>query len=308
MTLNDSIKFESNFLAFNIRAGGNTHDRICEIALVLVKEGEIIDQYFTELLPPPNPLYENDWNQERYKDCPTLKEAWKEIETYFEEVEYVTAFNLSVHKSNLEKSLAVYGISLPKKQFFCAYNLAKDNLKEVQNPVFDNVCFALNIDNAQGDTECLSKAIAVANMIPSIESIMNKSIDEYFSNKPTKKEAIAGFFQKQANSISSSDGFVSDFMTNLPFTKPSGSDYFIDKSIVITGEFSRYPSRQELEIFLKEQGAVIRTTISSKTSIVIIGDGAGPSKIQKIIDLVEKGQAIKVISQQDLYDFADKTI
>lgn len=81
---------------------------------------------------------------------------------------------------------------------------------------------------------------------------------------------------------------------------------FYDKRIVLTGVFSRYPVRDFLADILKKLGADLNTSISKKTEIVCIGEGAGPSKMAKIEKLQAEGLKILVITEQQLYNILDK--
>ena len=44
----------------------------------------------------------------------------------------------------------------------------------------------------------------------------------------------------------------------------------------------------------------MNTTISGKTDIVIVGEGAGPSKLRKIQELKDKGKDIRMIYEKEL--------
>ena len=75
---------------------------------------------------------------------------------------------------------------------------------------------------------------------------------------------------------------------------------FFQKKVVITGTFCNYPDRDELGSILKSFGADMNTTISGKTDIVIVGEGAGPSKLRKIQELKDKGKDIRMIYEKEL--------
>jgi NAD-dependent DNA ligase len=81
---------------------------------------------------------------------------------------------------------------------------------------------------------------------------------------------------------------------------------FYDKKVVLTGVFSRYPVRNYLADIIKKLGADINTSISKKTEIVCIGEGAGPSKMAKIEQLRIEGCDILIINEQQLYNILDK--
>ena len=77
---------------------------------------------------------------------------------------------------------------------------------------------------------------------------------------------------------------------------------FYNKKVVITGVFSI--GRNDLAELLKKEGADINTAISRKTDFVFVGDDPGPSKMEKLYDLLSEGCDIKIITREML----DKSI
>lgn len=75
---------------------------------------------------------------------------------------------------------------------------------------------------------------------------------------------------------------------------------FFGKKVVITGIFEAYPDRNVLAAKIQSLGGDINSTISGKTNIVLMGEGAGPSKIKKIEDQRAKGVDIKIIQEEEL--------
>lgn len=75
---------------------------------------------------------------------------------------------------------------------------------------------------------------------------------------------------------------------------------FFHASVVITGTFAVYPNRNELGKMLQSLGADINTSISSKTNVVVMGQGAGPAKVKKIEELRAKGHDIRIIYEEEL--------
>ncbi|GEM_PF-6659413 len=81
---------------------------------------------------------------------------------------------------------------------------------------------------------------------------------------------------------------------------------FFQQKVVITGVIDAYPMREDLANILKKYGADINSSISAKTNIVIVGRGAGPSKMNKIQLLRDKGIDIKVIEEPELLEIFEK--
>lgn len=74
---------------------------------------------------------------------------------------------------------------------------------------------------------------------------------------------------------------------------------FYNKIIVITGDFDI--KRDIIAAKLYELGADINSTISTKTNFVLIGEKAGPAKIDKIKKLIDSGVVIKLLYKSHLY-------
>lgn len=75
---------------------------------------------------------------------------------------------------------------------------------------------------------------------------------------------------------------------------------FFHAKVVITGTFSAYPNRNELGKHLQALGADMNTSISPRTNVVVMGQGAGPAKVKKIEDLRAKGHDIRIIYEEEL--------
>ena len=98
----------------------------------------------------------------------------------------------------------------------------------------------------------------------------------------------------QKNNIKRKASFFNDEFENLKERKISSelkimktdlidkSHFFYQKKVVITGIFNNYPIREEMAKLLHDVGADINTSISKKTDIVVIGEKAGPKKLEQI--------------------------
>lgn len=60
------------------------------------------------------------------------------------------------------------------------------------------------------------------------------------------------------------------------------SHLFYNKKIVITGVFHQFPRRQEMAEWVKKVGGDNNGSVSSKTDFVVIGNNAGPKKLETI--------------------------
>lgn len=83
------------------------------------------------------------------------------------------------------------------------------------------------------------------------------------------------------------------------------STLFYDKKIVISGIFERFPFREDLAKLLKNYGADINGSISSKTNIFIFGNDSGPAKMEKAQSLVTNGANLEILDEHKLYEILD---
>lgn len=75
---------------------------------------------------------------------------------------------------------------------------------------------------------------------------------------------------------------------------------FYGSTVVITGVFDSYSDRDSLAADLQSLGAKISSSISKKTTHVLVGENAGPKKIEKIKQLQDEGYEIKIIRENEL--------
>lgn len=76
------------------------------------------------------------------------------------------------------------------------------------------------------------------------------------------------------------------------------SHFFYGKKVVISGVYDEYPDRNDLAQRFWIKGADIDRAIGKRTEFLIIGDDAGPRKIEKA-----KEQGITIITQDELIKY-----
>lgn len=74
---------------------------------------------------------------------------------------------------------------------------------------------------------------------------------------------------------------------------------FFNKKMVITGIFNSF-SRDELGNMLRDMGADLNGSVSKKTEFVIVGEDAGPMKLQKIEQFNRDGANIVILNEEEL--------
>lgn len=91
---------------------------------------------------------------------------------------------------------------------------------------------------------------------------------------------------------------ISGDLLKKDLTGANPDNPFYDKKVVITGVFSI--DRKELAAKLKNMGADIDGGITKRTDFVLIGEDAGPKKLEKIESLNADGCSIKKVYEPEL--------
>lgn len=85
---------------------------------------------------------------------------------------------------------------------------------------------------------------------------------------------------------------------NLFPNEDASDNLFKGIKVVFTGNLDSI-SRNEASAALSNLGADVNMVISSKTNLVVLGQNAGPKKLERLYDLINKGYPIKVIEEAD---------
>lgn len=80
----------------------------------------------------------------------------------------------------------------------------------------------------------------------------------------------------------------------LPYNKQNKTNSLVGLVFVITGVFTKF-SRDEAKDIIEDNGGKASGSVSSKTHFLLAGEGMGPAKLQKAVDL-----GVKIISEDDL--------
>lgn len=113
--------------------------------------------------------------------------------------------------------------------------------------------------------------------VPEIGEVVAKSISDFFSS-PTVKKLVKELL---------------GFMNTAKLEKKTGA--FVGKTFVFTGELEKM-TREEAEEKVRSLGAKASGSVSSKTSYVVAGPGAG-SKLKKAQDL-----GVKILTEQEFLE------
>ncbi|MDF7638637.1 3'-5' exonuclease [Lactobacillus sp. ESL0791] len=171
-----------NFVAMDFETANRHPESACSLALVMVRNNEIVDRFYT-VINPQMPfdgrnIQIHDITTDDVKDAPTMAEVWPKIKKLYQPGMLVTAHNARFDTNVMKESLARYGIQEP-------HYLVVDTLKtsrlfepDLVNHKLDTVSTALNVElwhhhNALSDSEACAGILIAQNKQFGDEAIKN---------------------------------------------------------------------------------------------------------------------------------------
>lgn len=112
-----------DFVAIDFETANGRRSSVCSIGIVVVRNGEAVDSYYS--LTHPSPNYYTYWTTEVHgltdedtEDAPTFPEVWHEIEEKIGDLPLV-AHNKAFDESCLKAVFEEYGMEYPEYEFYC---------------------------------------------------------------------------------------------------------------------------------------------------------------------------------------------
>ncbi|MAZ96766.1 MAG: DNA ligase (NAD(+)) LigA [Flavobacteriales bacterium] len=170
-----------------------------------------------------------------------------------------------------------------------------DGIQQSKNVPFERVLFALGIRHV-GSTV----AKVLAKYFKSMYVLAQASIEEIVAVEGIGSviaSEVYGFFREEKNAI------ILDALVGAGLQMEVGpesitavSSPITNAKIIVSGVFE-YFTRNELKDVIEKHGAQNVSSISSKTTYIIAGDGIGPAKLQKAQSL-----GIRILSEQEFIE------
>ncbi|MBR0055597.1 MAG: 3'-5' exoribonuclease [Bacteroidales bacterium] len=127
-----------NFAAIDFEAANGKRTSICSIGLVIVRNGEIVDTFYSLVKPLPN--YYHFYNSKIIKlgfkdtkDAPTFPEVWKKAAEKIGDLPLV-AHDKMFEEGALKAVFRAYHLKYPNYKFYCTLIASQQKLPtEVEN-------------------------------------------------------------------------------------------------------------------------------------------------------------------------------
>ena len=258
-----------NFTAIDFETMTAEMTSACAIGLVRVENGVIVQKFYSLIKPFPdfrshNNTHVHGITPEMVEKAPTFEELWPTIKGYLEH-QIIVAHNAGFDMSVLDQTSDVYNIDFKIEDVIDTLEITHMGLAE------SCAVSGISLDEHH-DALCDATACAMILLKASGVDCTSNAKPDYFDSKMFRGKNI-----DSETKIPLSDDLVE--CKDTPF---------FHKKVVLTGTLFSFPKREEIASILRRFGADINTSISKLTNIVIVGSGAGPSKMKKIEDIVNK--------------------
>ena len=257
----------------------------CAIGIVRVENCTIVQKFYSLIKPVPDDREKNNSHvhgitPEMVEHAPTWEELWPTIRHFFED-QVIVCHNGDFDIDVMQRTSRYYGIKFSTANVF-------DTMMITHMSLADSCAMGgIPLDNhhdALGDATACAYIMLTCFGIP-------------YHEHHYEKMNVGGRKKRELSS---------EVKKPLDASEVENQDTpFFQKRVVLTGILDCCPEREKLASILKGVGADINTSISGKTDIVIIGKGAGPSKLKKIDELNEKGSGIRIIYEPEFVEIAE---
>jgi DNA polymerase-3 subunit epsilon len=126
-----------NFAAIDFETANNERTSVCSVGVVIVRNGEIVDSFYSLIQPEPN--YYNYWFTQIHgitkndtDQAPVFPHVWKQIEPLIEGLPLV-AHNKAFDESCLKAVFRTYQMDYPDYEFHCTCNASRSVFPDADN-------------------------------------------------------------------------------------------------------------------------------------------------------------------------------
>ena len=272
-----------NFTAFDFETATNKH-MPCQLGLVVVRGSEIVEEKEWLIRPPENRydhfcMKAHGITPKDTENCKEFSELWNEIKPYFEH-EVLVAHNVSFDRGVLLRAVDFYKLEdFREICYLCTCDMfKKGKLADVANTLDIKL-------NNHHNALCDARACAEIYL-----AYLNGAGRNFFRQYRPKDNSP--LYPERTVSLEAKTQDLS--------IVENKNTIFYDKKVVISGEFEKFPIREELALLLKGFGADINGSVSRKTDIFIIGKKFGLKKMEQIEELKADGYQILILTEGHL--------
>ncbi|WP_251553563.1 exonuclease domain-containing protein [Psychrobacillus sp. MER TA 171] len=296
-----------DFVAIDFETANSLRTSACSVGIVVVRNGEIIEEVQTLI----NPLSEfNYYNTKIHgitdymvQDAPTFQEFWPQLKPYIDQ-QTIIAHNASFDIGVLKESVNRCYEEQPQFQYACSYRIAKKIWPDLYNHKLSTVANYLSIQFKHHDALEDARAAALIT-IEAMKKTRTSSLKEMSLLHKIKVNSSLDTKKAPSRVKKSKEDMA------LPFIVPDNIEKntrhpFYGANIVFTGKMDSM-TRSNAAKYAADRGATCKGAVDIDTNFLVVGDqalmkyveGVKSSKMQKAEDLIQKGIPLEIVGEQD---------
>lgn len=118
-----------NFAAIDFETANKEWSSVCSVGIVIVRDGEIVDQFYSLIQPEPNYYYYwctkvHGLTQADTDNAEVFPKVWEKIEPLIEGLPFV-AHNKAFDEKCLKTVFRTYQMDYPDYKFYCTYQASR---------------------------------------------------------------------------------------------------------------------------------------------------------------------------------------
>ena len=298
------VSFPDSYIVFDVETPNRSNDRICQIGVIVVRNGVIVDN-FSSIINPET--YFDQINititgidSDSVLNCPTFPEYWSKISKLFIS-HTVVAHNATFDLNVLCKTLVHYHIDVPNMSYLCTLEISKNNLSFLKQHSLTALAAHYKIPYPN-QHNALSDAMVCFRVFEKLKDLSGPLLPEPFIF-PSDRSADRASSESSSYTI---DYDQDNDTIDIPYSSCSSID-ISNNRFVLTGIFT-LSSKSKITDFIISNGGIVTTAVSGKTNYLIVGSNSEPAwkhgnygrKIEKAFELINSGNSlICIITESD---------
>lgn len=140
---------EVNFIAMDFETANAKPYSACSLALVMVRNSQIVGEYYTLIKPETDFFWRNiqihGIHPRDVATAPKFPAVWEQIQQYYNENSLIVAHNAPFDNGVLKGTLAYYGLEQPPFLSLCTARSSRKLYPEFPNHRLNTMCEQLKI-------------------------------------------------------------------------------------------------------------------------------------------------------------------